>query len=77
MKLRPIVAALAAVSVMAAGSASAAAPTHAYVSHSPKGANKSCASPGFNSVQDAVNVVALNGTVYLCDTSRSPSKFPE
>lgn len=68
MKLRPIVAALAAVSVMAAGSASAALPTHAYVSHSPKGANKSCSSPGFNSVQAAVDAVAPNGTVYLCDS---------
>jgi len=68
MKLRPIVAALAAVSAVAAGSASAAMPTHAYVSHSAKGANKSCSSPGFNSVQAAVDVVAANGTVYLCDT---------
>jgi len=66
MKLRPIVAALAAVSVVAAGSASAAMPTHAYVSHSAKGANKSCSSPGFNSVQAAVDAVAPNGTVYLC-----------
>ena len=66
MKLRPIAAALAAVSVMAAGSASAAMPTHAYVSHSPKGANKGCASPGFNTVQAAVDAVAPNGTVYLC-----------
>jgi len=66
MKLRPIVAALAAVSAVAAGSASAAMPTHAYVSHSAKGANKSCSSPGFNSVQAAVDAVAPNGTVYLC-----------
>jgi hypothetical protein len=66
MKLRPIVAALAAVSVVAAASASAAMPTHAYVSHSPKGANKGCASPGFNTVQAAVDAVAPNGTVYLC-----------
>jgi len=64
MKLRPIVAALAAVSAMAAGSALAA--PKAYVSHSAIGTNQSCASPGFNSVQAAVNAVPANGTVYLC-----------
>jgi hypothetical protein len=51
---------------MAAGSASAA--PKFYVSHSAIGTNQSCASPGFNSVQAAVDVVAANGTVYLCDT---------
>ena len=38
----------------------------AYVSHSAIGNNKSCASPGFNSVQAAVDAVPANGTVYLC-----------
>jgi hypothetical protein len=51
---------------MAAGSALASAPTHAYVSHSAIGHNQSCASPGFKSVQAAVDAVAPNGTVYLC-----------
>ena len=73
MKLRPavsIAAALAAVSALAAGSASAlpsrAQAYVAYVSHSAIGTNKSCASPGFNSVQAAVEAVPANGTVYLC-----------
>ncbi len=73
MKLRSaisIAAALAAVSTVAAGSASKppgrAHDNVAYVSHSAIGTNKSCASPGFNSVQAAVDAVAANGTVYLC-----------
>ncbi len=80
MKSRPavsIAAALAAVSAVAAGSASAfvfapshgSSPTRAYVSHSavgPNNTNKSCDSPGFNSMQAAVDAVAVNGTVYLC-----------
>jgi hypothetical protein len=77
MKLRPIVAALAAVSAVAAGSASAlqprgtpstSVPTY-YVSHAPKGGNKNCNSPGFNSVQEAVDAVPANGIVYLCDAA--------
>jgi hypothetical protein len=49
---------------VAAGSASAA--PKAYVSHSAIGTNQSCASPGFKSVQAAVDAVPANGTVYLC-----------
>ncbi len=73
MKSRPavsIAAALAAVSVVAAGSASAfqarAQANVAYVAHSPIGTNRNCTSPGFNSVQAAVDHVPAYETVYLC-----------
>src|SRR5689334_16877219 len=66
---KSVAAALAAVAAMVAVSAYAAAPKQAYVSHAAIGTNKSCASPGFNSVQDAIDAVAASGIVYLCGTA--------
>jgi hypothetical protein len=37
-----------------------------YVGHGSIGTNKSCASPGYNSVQTAVNAATTGQTVYLC-----------
>jgi len=48
-----------------AGPASAS-PTTRWVSLAPVGANTGCSSPGYNSIQDAVNAAAPNDTVSVC-----------
>lgn len=40
-----------------------------YVNHGPTGSNTSCADPGYNSVQTAVDAASKGATVYLCDTT--------
>jgi hypothetical protein len=40
-----------------------------YVGHGPIGLNSGCASPGFNSVQTAVDVANPGAVVYLCGTT--------
>jgi Right handed beta helix region len=43
-----------------------ASPTTQWVSLAPVGSNTGCASPGYNSIQDAVNAASTNDTVQVC-----------
>lgn len=57
------------------GSANAFGNHTLYVGHGAIGNGKSCSSPGYNSVQAAVNAANTGDTVYLCDGQFSEQVF--
>jgi len=46
-----------------------------YVGHGPTGTNKNCSSPGYNSVQAAVDAASNGNTVYLCGAQFAEQVF--